>query len=120
MPWQGDPDIRIDRFDGRALLEYLPDPGRRSSTVKNTLADELNFERYHDLVEAERLEGDISIPGRRIIRTSGRGRGTGWRLFHEKRLLTLAIHSERKGALDGGGNRVDQTVGPAQGAPGHA
>ncbi|ORY94110.1 alternative splicing regulator-domain-containing protein [Syncephalastrum racemosum] len=65
MPWQGDPDIRIDRFDGRALLEYLPDSARRSSSgsngVQDALADELNFERYHDLVEAERLEGDISI-----------------------------------------------------------
>ncbi|KAF7722342.1 hypothetical protein EC973_003432 [Apophysomyces ossiformis] len=59
MPWQGDPDVRIDRFDGRALLDYIPisNPRIQSqlSQEDQELADDLNFARYHDLVEAERL-----------------------------------------------------------------
>ncbi|OAD78501.1 hypothetical protein PHYBLDRAFT_185225 [Phycomyces blakesleeanus NRRL 1555(-)] len=60
MPWQGDPDIKIDRFDGRSLLEFVPDAKARDAKLQPTedkeLSDDLNFERYHDLVEAERLK----------------------------------------------------------------
>ncbi|KAI8384097.1 alternative splicing regulator-domain-containing protein [Blakeslea trispora] len=57
MPWQANPDIKIDRFDGRSLLDYMPEiPLRnRSNKEEEDMADELNFERYHDLIEAERL-----------------------------------------------------------------
>ncbi|KAI9027110.1 alternative splicing regulator-domain-containing protein [Phycomyces nitens] len=59
MPWQGDPDIKIDRFDGRSLLEFVPDPKARDAKLQpaedKEMSDDLNFERYHDLVEAERL-----------------------------------------------------------------
>ncbi|KAG0180636.1 hypothetical protein DFQ29_000296 [Apophysomyces sp. BC1021] len=59
MPWQGDPDVRIDRFDGRSLLDYIPESNSRArneqSQEDRDLADDLNFARYHDLVEAERL-----------------------------------------------------------------
>ncbi|KAI8343357.1 alternative splicing regulator-domain-containing protein [Chlamydoabsidia padenii] len=59
MPWQGDTTIRIDRFDGRSLLDFIP-PSTLGHT--GTIDDEdfddreeLNFERYRDLVEADRL-----------------------------------------------------------------
>ncbi|KAI9480616.1 MAG: alternative splicing regulator-domain-containing protein [Benjaminiella poitrasii] len=63
MPWQGNPDIKIDRFDGRSLLEYMPESNikiikngyRDFSKEDREMSDELNFERYHDLIEAERL-----------------------------------------------------------------
>lgn len=61
MPWQGNEDIRIDRFDGRSLLDYIPESNNRrggyleTSREDKEMADELNFERYHDLIEAERL-----------------------------------------------------------------
>ncbi|KAI7898333.1 alternative splicing regulator-domain-containing protein [Cokeromyces recurvatus] len=59
MPWQGNPDIKIDRFDGRSLLDYIPDSTKNSyqdfSKDDKEISDELNFERYHDLIEAERL-----------------------------------------------------------------
>ncbi|KAG2224265.1 hypothetical protein INT45_000296 [Circinella minor] len=58
MPWQGNTDIRIDRFDGRSLLDYVPEKKtKQTMPVKEQhMMDELNFERYHDLVEAERLK----------------------------------------------------------------
>ncbi|SAM01069.1 hypothetical protein [Absidia glauca] len=59
MPWQGDTTVRIDRFDGRSLLDVIP---QSSFGNHGTLDDEdfddreeLNFERYRDLVEADRL-----------------------------------------------------------------
>lgn len=78
MPWPVDPDIRIDRyatkqplhimilttclfrFDGRSLLDYIPGPYTKqdfATKEDKDIQDELNFERYHDLVEMERLEG---------------------------------------------------------------
>ncbi|KAI8996872.1 alternative splicing regulator-domain-containing protein, partial [Pilobolus umbonatus] len=56
MPWQGNPDIKIDRFDGRSLLDYVPGSSVSEETKEEReMSDELNFERYHDLIEAERL-----------------------------------------------------------------
>ncbi|KAI9477124.1 alternative splicing regulator-domain-containing protein [Zychaea mexicana] len=57
MPWQGNTDIRIDRFDGRSLLDFVPEKQtkQRFPNKEQHMMDELNFERYHDLVEAERL-----------------------------------------------------------------
>ncbi|KAF9382868.1 hypothetical protein CPC16_009164 [Podila verticillata] len=58
MPWASDPAIRIDRFDGRALLDYLPtetpamvDSGLRMERDEDGIGDELRFERWFDLVE---------------------------------------------------------------------
>ncbi|KAI7895992.1 uncharacterized protein EV154DRAFT_476718 [Mucor mucedo] len=47
-------------FDGRSLLDFVPETSTRrgfSDVTKEEreMADELNFERYHDLIEAERL-----------------------------------------------------------------
>ncbi|CAG8748455.1 20496_t:CDS:10, partial [Racocetra persica] len=57
MQWQGDAETRIDRFDGRALLDYLPPNVPNLSvlpTDERDLQEELNFERFRDLVENER------------------------------------------------------------------
>nr|CAG8568242.1 6737_t:CDS:2 [Entrophospora candida] len=57
MLWQGDNETRIDRFDGRALLDYLPlnDPNvLNMPTDERDFQEELNFERFRDLVENER------------------------------------------------------------------
>ncbi|KAI8138553.1 alternative splicing regulator-domain-containing protein [Fennellomyces sp. T-0311] len=56
MPWQGNPDIKIDRFDGRSLLDFVPEKTQAKQQSDQHMMDELNFERYHDLVEAERLQ----------------------------------------------------------------
>ncbi|KAF9331782.1 hypothetical protein BG006_005368, partial [Podila minutissima] len=52
MPWASDPAIKIDRFDGRALLDYLPtetpamvDSGLRMERDEDGIGDELRFER---------------------------------------------------------------------------
>ncbi|KAI8084575.1 alternative splicing regulator-domain-containing protein [Halteromyces radiatus] len=59
MPWQGDTTVKIDRFDGRSLLDSTP-----QNNIDNTATlddedfsdrEELNFERYRDLVETDRL-----------------------------------------------------------------
>ncbi|KAG0082321.1 hypothetical protein BGZ92_011812 [Podila epicladia] len=62
MPWASDPAIKIDRFDGRALLDYLPtetpamvDSGLRMERDEDGVGDELRFERWFDLVEKSRL-----------------------------------------------------------------
>ncbi|GAA5813529.1 hypothetical protein MFLAVUS_007007 [Mucor flavus] len=58
MNWQGNQDIKIDRFDGRSLLDFVPDASRGYGHIpkeEREMQDELNFERYHDLIEAERL-----------------------------------------------------------------
>jgi hypothetical protein len=47
-------------FDGRALLDSVPSKSHPPVTEPwqdREIADELNFERYRDLVEADRLEG---------------------------------------------------------------
>ncbi|CAG8728564.1 24513_t:CDS:10 [Cetraspora pellucida] len=57
MQWQGDAETRIDRFDGRALLDYLPENIPNMfvlPTDERDLQEELNFERFRDLVENER------------------------------------------------------------------
>ncbi|KAH8555794.1 alternative splicing regulator-domain-containing protein [Umbelopsis sp. PMI_123] len=57
--WQGDGYTRIDRFDGRALLDNVPSrshPVISEAWQDREIADELNFERYRDLVEVDRLE----------------------------------------------------------------
>lgn len=80
MAWQGDEETKIDRqesfwcmigeklfvlilsnrFDVRALLDFIPNVNKATQVLpqeEKDLMDELNFERYHDLVEAERLDG---------------------------------------------------------------
>jgi len=57
MLWQGDNETRIDRFDGRALLDYLPLNDLNvlnMPTDERDFQEELNFERFRDLVENER------------------------------------------------------------------
>jgi hypothetical protein len=56
----------LSRFDGRALLEHIPsrsDPLALESRQDRDIANELDFERYRDLVEADRLEGTIITTG---------------------------------------------------------
>ncbi|KAG0374889.1 hypothetical protein BGX24_009814 [Mortierella sp. AD032] len=62
MPWAGDSSILIDRFDGRALLDYLPtepasvvDSGLRPDRDEDGIGNELRFERWHDLADKIRL-----------------------------------------------------------------
>jgi hypothetical protein len=50
----------FQRFDGRALLDNVPSrshPVISEAWQDREIADELNFERYRDLVEVDRLEG---------------------------------------------------------------
>ncbi len=68
MPWQGDPEVLIDRFDGRAHLDFIgefrpgqippgekePDPDAVAATRENR---EINYERYRILVQNDFLKG---------------------------------------------------------------
>ena len=74
MPWQGHKDNMIDRFDGRAILDIIPE--FNSSAVESQLnslekssdkkeARELNYERYRILVQNDFLK----IPEERFLRT---------------------------------------------------
>ncbi|KAG0278653.1 hypothetical protein BGZ95_003509, partial [Linnemannia exigua] len=62
MSWAGDSSVLIDRFDGRALLDYLPmelasvvDSGLRPDWDEDGIGNELRFERWHDLADKIRL-----------------------------------------------------------------
>ena len=64
MPWQGQPDILIDRFDVRAHLDYSPPrPKKEDSDSSVGSGDELwedrqaNYERYRILVQNEFIAG---------------------------------------------------------------
>ena len=64
MPWQGNKENMIDRFDGRAHLDYLPEiPARdsdeeldRDEVRERRLA---NYERYRILVQNDFLKSNI-------------------------------------------------------------
>ncbi|KAF9205135.1 hypothetical protein BGZ49_004428 [Haplosporangium sp. Z 27] len=63
MPWASDPSVKIDRFDGRALLDFLPvttstmvDSGLRVDRDEDGIGNELRFQRWHDLVDKFRLQ----------------------------------------------------------------
>ncbi|KAK8940487.1 hypothetical protein KSP39_PZI010230 [Platanthera zijinensis] len=60
IPWNGKQDILIDRFDGRALLDFIRDPSSRPFRVDEKSEEEeeveefVNFERYRDLIKHRR------------------------------------------------------------------
>uniref|UniRef100_A0A803KSC0 Suppressor of white apricot N-terminal domain-containing protein n=1 Tax=Chenopodium quinoa TaxID=63459 RepID=A0A803KSC0_CHEQI len=60
IPWNGKEDNLIDRFDGRALLDFIRDPEtHRFRQLEKTeeeeeLAEFVNFERYRDLIKHRR------------------------------------------------------------------
>ncbi|KAK6128975.1 hypothetical protein DH2020_037282 [Rehmannia glutinosa] len=57
IPWNGKQDILIDRFDGRALLDFIRDGSSRRFRVPEKTEEEeeleefVNFERYRDLIK---------------------------------------------------------------------
>ncbi|KAL3526779.1 hypothetical protein ACH5RR_011435 [Cinchona calisaya] len=60
IPWNGKQDILIDRFDGRALLDFIRDTSSRRVRVPDKSEEEeeleefVNFERYRDLIKHRR------------------------------------------------------------------
>ncbi|KHN36226.1 CLK4-associating serine/arginine rich protein [Glycine soja] len=58
IPWNGKQDVLIDRFDGRALLDFVRDSSHRRAPEKSEEEEELeefvNFERYRDLIKHRR------------------------------------------------------------------
>ncbi|KAG9451000.1 hypothetical protein H6P81_010965 [Aristolochia fimbriata] len=60
IPWNGKQDILIDRFDGRALLDFIRDSNSRhirseeKSAEEEELEEFVNFERYRDLIKHRR------------------------------------------------------------------
>ncbi|KAL4577418.1 hypothetical protein LXL04_013527 [Taraxacum kok-saghyz] len=60
IPWNGKQDIMIDRFDGRALLDFIRDPDSRRFRVTEKTEEEeeleefVSFERYRDLIKHRR------------------------------------------------------------------
>ncbi|XP_019195528.1 PREDICTED: CLK4-associating serine/arginine rich protein isoform X3 [Ipomoea nil] len=60
IPWNGKQDILIDRFDGRALLDFIRDTSSRHFRAPQRTEEEeeleefVNFERYRDLIKHRR------------------------------------------------------------------
>lgn len=59
-PWQGDPNVLIDRFDARSHLDIIPEFKASSETKKEWDERQNNFERYRILVlnEFEKISED--------------------------------------------------------------
>lgn len=60
MPWQGQQDNIIDRFDGRAHLDFIP-PIQKDAAIEEAHPEErqANYERYRILAQNEFLVGGI-------------------------------------------------------------
>ncbi|CAN6478627.1 unnamed protein product [Victoria cruziana] len=60
IPWNGKQNILIDRFDGRALLDFIRDADSRRIRAQEKTEEEeeleefVNFERYRDLIKHRR------------------------------------------------------------------
>ncbi|XP_011621326.1 CLK4-associating serine/arginine rich protein isoform X2 [Amborella trichopoda] len=60
IPWNGQENVLIDRFDGRALLDFIREPDSRGFRVQEKTEEEeeleefVNFERYRDLIKHRR------------------------------------------------------------------
>ncbi|XP_044470182.1 CLK4-associating serine/arginine rich protein isoform X2 [Mangifera indica] len=59
IPWNGKQDVMIDRFDGRALLDFIREPVKRLRAQEKSEEEEeveefVNFERYRDLIKHRR------------------------------------------------------------------
>ncbi|CAN4079662.1 unnamed protein product [Withania somnifera] len=60
IPWNGKQDILIDRFDGRALLDFIRDASSRHRRAPQRTEEEeeleefVNFQRYRDLIKHRR------------------------------------------------------------------
>ncbi|CAK9166505.1 unnamed protein product [Ilex paraguariensis] len=60
IPWNGKQEILIDRFDGRALLDFIRDSNSRpfrtpeKTEEEEELEEFVNFERYRDLIKHRR------------------------------------------------------------------
>ncbi|KAJ4871387.1 hypothetical protein Rs2_46975 [Raphanus sativus] len=60
IPWNGKQDVMIDRFDGRAMLDFVREAGSRSirphkkSEEEEEVEEFVNFERYRDLIKHRR------------------------------------------------------------------
>ncbi|XP_021677796.2 uncharacterized protein LOC110662929 isoform X2 [Hevea brasiliensis] len=60
IPWNGKQDVLIDRFDGRALLDFIRESDSRhfrapdKSEEEEELEEFVNFERYRDLIKHRR------------------------------------------------------------------
>ena len=73
MPWQGQKDNMIDRFDGRAHLDIIPEYNSASDNINHSSNKSsekreqraLNYERYRILVQNDFLK----IPEERFLRT---------------------------------------------------
>lgn len=60
MPWQGNEDNLIDRFDVRAHLDWIPEaPDSIDVDIALTSEDRhINYERYRIIVQNEFLGGE--------------------------------------------------------------
>lgn len=63
MPWQGNTDVMIDRFDVRAHLDIIPEV-RTAETPNEDLSYEerqINYERYRILVQNDFFSSEYSF-----------------------------------------------------------
>ncbi|TPX35527.1 hypothetical protein SmJEL517_g02130 [Synchytrium microbalum] len=58
MLWPGDGDTRIDRFDCRASLDFIPPDIPNAAADTDVDQDLIQFERYRDVIELKRAEVD--------------------------------------------------------------
>lgn len=68
MPWQGNEEIMIDRFDARAHLDFIRESKKDDEDEQMSYEERhLNYERYRILVQNEFLTSKILIKSSNII-----------------------------------------------------
>ncbi|CAI0553560.1 unnamed protein product [Linum tenue] len=75
IPWNGKDDVLIDRFDGRALLDFIREAGSRNfrqpekSEEEEELEEFVSFERYRDLIKLRRRGCRCYLPLEELLGT---------------------------------------------------
>ncbi|XP_031492244.1 uncharacterized protein LOC116258916 isoform X2 [Nymphaea colorata] len=87
IPWNGKQNILIDRFDGRALLDFIRDADSRriraqeKSEEEEELEEFVNFERYRDLIK-HRRKGFTDEEGLQHVNQDMEARATAIYMSH--------------------------------------
>ncbi|KAK4766802.1 hypothetical protein SAY87_008444 [Trapa incisa] len=99
IPWNGKDDTLIDRFDGRALLDFIRDPRRgrqkEMSEEEEELEEFVNFERYRDLIK-HRRRGFSDVEGLQYVQQEMEAKATA--LFFPDRSQQQQPTSASKGS----------------------
>jgi len=96
MPWQGNEEIMIDRFDARAHLDFIREPKTDDEDeIFSSEERQLNYERYRILVQNEFLTSMIFFIGLLLFKFND----LFWYLVSESKFLHQLYLEEKFGPV---------------------